>query len=309
MTRLPHLEGPTCGQAPNERTIGSSGPARSLGEPTVLHTNARPCRPSARGQRQHTRPSFAEHLTLPIPNGSLVPPAGACGAAPIVALAQGIFGHAAPMRLHSRGMTRPTADRHTLTSDASPHEGLEEQRALMRAVAAGDAAAYRALCARYLGPINGFAQRMLGNEAEGEEVAQETFLRVWKDAGRYAPTAAVSTWIYRIARNLCIDHLRRRKETSNRISQVDAVDRTGALLDRKQLASEVNRALGELPERQRAAICLVHYDGLSQAEAAGVLEVGTEALESLLARGRRTLRKKLAGLQASAAESADDQGA
>lgn len=172
------------------------------------------------------------------------------------------------------------------------------QADLMREVARGDPSAYRALCNRYLAPIHRFAQRMLGSATEAEDVAQETFLRIWQHADRYTPSAAVSTWIYRIARNLCIDRIRRRREQSDRISQIDTDERPSLLLARKELAAQVEQALQDLPERQRTALCLVHYEGLSQQEAADVMEVGVEALESLLARGRRTLRKQLADLKA-----------
>lgn len=190
----------------------------------------------------------------------------------------------------------------TLSLDANAGAQDVEERhqhsEWMRQIAAGDVPAYRALCDRFLTPVVRFSQRLLGDATEAEDVAQETFLRVWKSADRYVPTAAVSTWIFRIAHNLCIDRLRRRKQTSDRISQLDSEDRPSLLLDRKEVASEVEQALSELPDRQRAALVLVHYEGQSQTEAAQVLEISVEALESLLARGRRTLRKRLASLQA-----------
>jgi len=167
----------------------------------------------------------------------------------------------------------------------------------MRLIANGDVGAYRKLSERFLGPITGYAQRLLGDSAEAEDVAQETFLRVWTNADRYVPTAATSTWIYRIAHNLCVDRLRRTKKTEDRVSQIDVEDRPSLLLDRKQVAAQVEEALAALPEKQRAAICLIHYEGLSQIEAAEVMEVSVEALESLLARGRRGLRKSLASLR------------
>lgn len=184
---------------------------------------------------------------------------------------------------------------------SAPSEG-ELHVGWMRDIARGDPSAYRAMCDRFLVPIHRFAQRMLGSEAEAEDVAQETFLRIWQHASRYTPNAAVSTWIYRIARNLCIDRIRRRKDDSHRISQIDVEERPSLLLARKELSAQVEEALQELPDRQRMALCLVHYEGLSQSEAADVMEVGVLALESLLARGRRTLRKRLAALQHAGAD-------
>ena len=83
---------------------------------------------------------------------------------------------------------------------------------LIELVASGDVRAYRQLVDRHLRGIHAFAHRMLGSRAEAEEVSQETFLRLWEHAGRYVPSAKPSTWIYRIAHNLCIDRLRRRRE-------------------------------------------------------------------------------------------------
>lgn len=181
-----------------------------------------------------------------------------------------------------------------------------EHHALMRNIAEGDAQAFRALSQRFLGPVSGFATRMLGNPSEGEDVAQETFLRVWQHAERYKPDAAVSTYIYRIARNLCIDRMRRRKPDGGRISQLDAGDRPNDLLLRKQLSEAVQEALQSLPERQQTAITLTHYQGQSQAEAAAVLEISVQALESLLSRARRSLRKRLAAAKAELEATHDD---
>jgi RNA polymerase sigma-70 factor (ECF subfamily) len=174
----------------------------------------------------------------------------------------------------------------------------QDEIELMRRTARGDPAAFRALADAHLAKIMNFAHRMLHNRSDAEDVAQETFLRLWKDAARFEPRARVSTWLHRIAHNLCIDRLRaRREQPTAELDEERTSVEPGGLLQQKQLAREVERALGELPERQRAAVTLVHYQGLGNIEAAEVLDVGVEALESLLARGRRTLREKLIGLQ------------
>jgi len=143
-----------------------------------------------------------------------------------------------------------------------------------------------------------FAYRMLHDRTEAEDIAQETFLRLWKDAGHYEPRARVGTWLHRIAHNLCVDRLRRSRERpTERLDEEPASQQPAGLLERKRVAGAVQRALGSLPERQRAAITLVHYQGLSANEAAEVLDVTVEALESLLARGRRALREELLELQ------------
>ena len=175
----------------------------------------------------------------------------------------------------------------------------DEEIALMKRVGAGDAQAYRALSDHFLRRIVAYAQRLLGNPAEAEDVAQETFLRLWKQADSWKPQARLSTWLYRIAHNLCIDRIRRRRDTSpDHLERFSIGDRPSALMLRKQVADAVELALSGLPERQRAAIALSHYEGLSNPEIAEVLEVSVEAVESLLSRGRRALRKDLAALHA-----------
>lgn len=167
---------------------------------------------------------------------------------------------------------------------------------LMRRVAAGDAGASRVLVDRELGPLIGLAYRILGNRAESEDVAQETFLRLWRTARRWQPKAKVRTWLTRVAYNLSIDRLRVRKPTD----PIDAADLPApgggpsSALQRDQVAHIVEAAIARLPERQRAALALVHYQEFSNIEAAETLDVSVDALESLLARGRRNLRDALA---------------
>ena len=163
----------------------------------------------------------------------------------------------------------------------------------------GDPAAVQALVARKLPRIMALAGRMLGDPADAEDVAQETFLRAWKQAPAWtAGPARFDTWLHRVALNLCFDRLRRRRETpvAEPPEQVDA----GPAPDRGLLAADVSRrvqgALDALPERQREAVVLCHYQELGNIEAAQLMEVSVEALESLLSRGRRALRKALADL-------------
>jgi RNA polymerase sigma-70 factor, ECF subfamily len=192
--------------------------------------------------------------------------------------------------VQQREQTRDEQREKLAVSSTSDEVGLIEL------VATGDVRAYRQLVDRHLRGIHAFAYRMLGSRAEAEEVSQETFLRLWEHAGRYVPQAKPSTWIYRIAHNLSIDRLRRRRERPSAVAPDDlpGSERPSGLFHERQLAEAVQQALAALPERQRAAIGLVHYQGLSNAEAADVLGVGVRALESLLARARRQLRDNLA---------------
>lgn len=171
---------------------------------------------------------------------------------------------------------------------------------LVRRVGQGDPAAIQAMVARKLPRMLALAQRMLGDPVEAEDVAQEAMLRAWRQAPRWTPgKARFDTWLHRVALNLCYDRLRRRREIPTD-APPDRPD-PGPAPDRGLLAIEtglrVDAALGRLPERQREAIVLCHYQELSNIEAAAVMEISVEALESLLSRGRRALRTALADLR------------
>jgi len=169
---------------------------------------------------------------------------------------------------------------------------------LVAAVAKGDERSCRVLMDRHLARIVALGRRMLGNQADAEEVAQEVFLRVWTHAERWQPgRAQFGTWLHRVAANLCLDRLRRRRATVD-IDEMPDLE-SGApgpdrQLEESELSARVEAALQLLPERQRAAVVLSHYQGLSNTETADILEVTVEAVESLLSRARRHLRTSLA---------------
>lgn len=168
-------------------------------------------------------------------------------------------------------------------------------------IAAGDRAAARALMARHLPRILNLARRMLGSQTEAEDVAQEVFLRVWTHASRWQPGAAkFETWLHRVAMNLCYDQLRKKRPTNIEAipEPVDPAPGPAGTLFLSQLGAAVDAALDALPERQKEAIVLCHHQGLSNIDAAEVMGVSVEALESLLARGRRTLKERLKNLRA-----------
>ena len=181
---------------------------------------------------------------------------------------------------------------------ASRQSVIDPDAELVRNVGAGDARAAEALVRRHLPRMVGLARRMLGDASEAEDVAQDVFLRVWREAPRWRPGAAkFETWMHRVALNLCYDRLRRRREIADADAGVNVADSApmpSELWLARQRAARVDAALAELPERQRAAIVLVHYQELTNIAAAEMLEVSVEALESLLARGRRALKAALA---------------
>jgi len=167
---------------------------------------------------------------------------------------------------------------------------------LMALTAAGDHAAYRALVDRHLNRMLAVAQRMLGNRADAEDVAQEAFLRIWIHAKRWQPNhAKFTTWSYRILMNLCIDQ--RRRPVMNSLDGIeekaDPSPDVSEALHRQQLARHVAEAVANLPETQRAVIALCYYEEVSNIEAAEVLSTTVGAVESLLVRARRRLREIL----------------
>jgi len=170
--------------------------------------------------------------------------------------------------------------------------------ALLVLYANGDKTAAQALTMRLTPMVFSLANRVLNDRAEAEDVAQEAMLRLWKMAPDWRQgEAKVSTWLYRVASNLCTDRLRKRKgigldeiaepkdETPDMVTRIHTVNRAAAL----------RQALEKLPERQRKAVVLRHFEGLANPEIASVLHISVEAVESLIARGKRSLGVLLLG--------------
>ena len=166
--------------------------------------------------------------------------------------------------------------------------------------ARGERAAAQALMARHLPAMLALARRLLHDSSEAEDAVQDAFIQLWTHAARWEPgRAKFSTWLYRVTFNKCYDRLRRRPNA--RLDEADDVADPApgpeAGLAQAGVSIQVEAAIASLPERQRAAIQLCHFQGCGNIEAAEILGVSVEALESLLARGRRALRGKLAHLK------------
>ena len=161
----------------------------------------------------------------------------------------------------------------------------------------GDRAAALALTSRLAPVVFAQAFRMLGDRAEAEDVTQESLLRLWKAApGWDATRAKITTWLYRVTSNLCIDCLR--KSNRNSGDEVPEVaDETPGIdlkLQATARAQALQHALQTLPDRQRQAMILRHIEDLSNPEISDIMEISVEAVESLVSRGKRALASTLA---------------
>lgn len=156
----------------------------------------------------------------------------------------------------------------------------------------GDPMAARSLTARHLPRVLSQAKRMLQNEADAEDVAQEAMMRVWKIAPNWRQAEAkLSTWLYRVVANLCLDRLR--KKSNIGLDQIDEPLDDQPEVSEKMVETErqiaLHSALAELPERQRLAVTLRHIEGLSNPDIGEIMQISVEAVESLSARGKRGL--------------------
>ncbi|MGB0507554.1 MAG: sigma-70 family RNA polymerase sigma factor [Pikeienuella sp.] len=164
---------------------------------------------------------------------------------------------------------------------------------MLRRFAAGDRLAAQRLAASLTPRMLTLAVRMLGDAAEAEDVAQEAMLRLWRIAPEWRQgEAKVSTWLYRVVSNLCIDRIRARRPAASIdavAEPLDSAPSVEARISAQDKATLVRNVLNALPERQRIAITLRHFDGQSNPDISAHLGVSIEAVESLLARGRKAM--------------------
>jgi RNA polymerase sigma-70 factor (ECF subfamily) len=191
-------------------------------------------------------------------------------------------------------------------TDLSSHYRDIASEDLMARVAEGDDYAFEILVHRHQASIFNLIYRYVGNRTEAKDLAQEVFIRVWQAAKSYEPKAKFSTWIYRIAANLCLNELKSAGHKSWIFQIFDGEGRkTGVeilsdesptaedLLLARERSHQVSEALRGLPENQRMALILKRYDNLSYDEIARIMKCSVSAVESLLVRAKKNLQEKL----------------
>ena len=168
---------------------------------------------------------------------------------------------------------------------------------LLERISSRDEAAFAKLLDRHLDNVRALAWRVLASHSDVDDIAQEVFLKLWKNPQSYQPgKAKFSTWLYRITLNACID--RKRKPTAAPLETIEATmaddspTPEGNAISQSR-ARRVADAIARLPDRQRHAIALSHFQELSNIEAAEIMDTSVEAVESLLGRARRTLKTYL----------------
>jgi RNA polymerase sigma-70 factor (ECF subfamily) len=177
---------------------------------------------------------------------------------------------------------------------------------LMQAARDDDRAAFAELVNRLGDRVYGLAYRLLGNEQDARDAAQDAFVNMWQSRRRWSPKGAVSTWAYRITTNICLNRLKSRKRW--RFLRVgESPDEPGAAVDipapeeespdyliqKNDLKHDLEAAISKLSPRERAAILLRHYQGLSGKEVAAILDTTIYGVDSLLFRARKRLRTLL----------------
>lgn len=189
------------------------------------------------------------------------------------------------------------------STPARTAEDAEDIR-LMGLVGAGDTHAFEQLVERHQRLVVGTVARMLGNNSDAQDIAQQVFVRLWKSAERYVPRAKFTTWLLKITRNLVLNELRRRSRHPQVPLQTESDEEERPLRDERAIAPDaslleqelqqaVDAAIANLPETQRMAVILRRYEELSYEEIAETLDQSVSAVKSLLFRARTELRASL----------------
>ena len=197
---------------------------------------------------------------------------------------------------------------HEPSRQADPDDSNAQDLRWMVQIKQGDTEALRDLIEAHQHRIIGMVAKMLGDESDAQDVAQQVFIRVWKSAGRYEPTAKFTTWLFKITRNLVFNEIRRRKrhptDSLDRPLGPDESDRPRQMADAgvkspdtvlldQEMQAAIQKAIDALPETQRMAVILRRYDHISYEEIGEILELSVPAVKSVLFRARTELRERL----------------
>jgi RNA polymerase sigma-70 factor, ECF subfamily len=167
---------------------------------------------------------------------------------------------------------------------------------LLALAAKQDGAAFAALVDRHFQVVHRVVWRMMNGHADAEDVAQEAFLRLWRNPAQVREAGALRGWLIRVASNLVTDRFRTKpmQEIDDGFEIADERSTAEETLDRSRAVATIDAAVAQLPERQKLALTLVHFEQMTNIAAAAIMEVSVDALESLLARARRSLKERLA---------------
>ena len=186
-----------------------------------------------------------------------------------------------------------------LNPSISPADSREPEIEWMARIGEGDMEALRLLVETHQARVIGTISKMLGSDAEAEDLAQQVFIRVWKSAPRYRPTAKFTTWLFRITRNLVFNELRRKRHFADQAEEIPEPTERGdkepdRVLMGEELQLAIQDAINRLPDSQRMAIILRRYEEMAYEEIAKVMGTTVPAVKSILFRARAELRERLA---------------
>ena len=166
---------------------------------------------------------------------------------------------------------------------------------LVVAVQAGDDAAFDELLRRYQRPVVNFCYRLLNDAGDADDIAQETFVRVFQHIGDYKPSHKFTTWLFALARHACLDRLRwRKRHPTEPLDTAPEPVTTTEEVQMRELGAQIAAAIATLPEEQRTVVVLAEYHDLSYAEIAGIMRCSGKSVETRLYRAKQTLRQLLA---------------
>ena len=173
-----------------------------------------------------------------------------------------------------------------------------DERELIARLQKRDEAAFEELIRQYEKKVYSLCFRMCGNSEDAEEAAQDAFLALWRGIDRFRQESSLSTWIYRLATNACIDTLRRRKKQSGSVSLDDEVDTSPQpqeTVEHREAQKLLQEGLSALPEEYRKVLILREIEGLSYTEIAESASIELGTVKSRISRGRSLLRNFLSG--------------